>query len=162
MRHSTKLAAILVPSAMVLAALVVVLSALPFIQERLVQGKDMEPTLHEGDRILATKRKGHLRRGDIVIFQYPADRSKTFVKRLIALPGELIEIRAGKVSINGQPLQEEYVDARLNHFPYNASPKRIPVGNYYVMGDNRDNSNDSRMWGPLPEELIQSKLLFHY
>lgn len=127
-----------------------------------VQGKDMEPTLHEGDLILVTKRIEQLRRGDIVIFRYPGDPSKSFIKRVVGLPGEVIEIREGKVLVNGQYLQEDDLDSQLNRFPYKGTPTRIPEGKYYVMGDNRDNSNDSRFWGPLSKELIQSKVAFHY
>lgn len=127
-----------------------------------VQGKDMEPSLYEGDLILVTKRIEQLRRGEIVTFRYPADPSKIFIKRVVGLPGELIEIREGKVLLNGQYLQEDYLDSQLNRFPHNAIPKRIPTGKYYVMGDNRDNSNDSRAWGALPQELLQSRMVFHF
>jgi signal peptidase I len=127
-----------------------------------VQGKDMEPTLYEGDRILVTKRIEQLRRGDIVIFRYPGDPSKSFIKRVVGLSGELIEIREGKVLVNGQYLQEDYLDSQLNRFPHNAIPKLIPADKYYMMGDNRDNSNDSRAWGALPQELLQGRLIFHF
>ncbi len=122
----------------------------------------MEPTLHDGDRILVTKRIEQLRRGDIVIFRYPFEPSKSFVKRVVGLPGEVIEIKDGRVFINGNYLAENYVDAQLNRFLHNANPERIPSGKWYVMGDNRDNSNDSRAWGPLPEDLIESKMLLHF
>ncbi len=126
-----------------------------------VRGKDMEPTLHEGDRIVVTTRIEQLRRGDIVIFRYPGDSSKNFIKRVVGLPGELIEITEGKVLINGQALQEEYLDSQLNRSPYEGIPTRVAEGEYFVMGDNRDNSNDSRFWGPLSRELIQSRVVFH-
>lgn len=161
-RSHTKLIVIVTICVIIVIALVFLLSTLPSVQVLRAQGKDMEPTLHDGDRILVTKRIEQLRRGDIVIFRYPADPSKSFIKRVVGLPGELIEISDSKVLVNGQVLQENYLDAQLNRFPYKANLKRIPEGKYYVMGDNRDNSNDSRMWGPLPKELIQSKVLFHY
>jgi len=122
----------------------------------------MEPTLHEGALIIVTKRLDQLRRSDIVSFRYPADPSKIFIKRVIGLPGEVIEINDGKVLVNGQELQENYINPQLNRFRYNSIPAKIPEGKYYVMGDNRDNSNDSRFWGPLSQELIQTKLAFHY
>jgi signal peptidase I len=161
-RSYIKPIAIVTIGVIIIVTLAFLLSTLPSVQLLRVQGKDMEPTLHEGDRILVTKRIEQLRRGDIVIFLYPADPSKSFIKRVVGLPGELIEISDGKVLVNGQVLQENYLDAQLNRFPYKASPRRIPEGRYYVMGDNRDNSNDSRFWGPLPKDLIQSKVLFHY
>lgn len=148
--------------AIIIGAFAFLPTTLRSIQLLRIQGKDMEPTLHEGDRILVTKRVEQLRRGDIVIFRHPADPSKSFIKRVVGLPGELIEISDGKVLVNGQSLQENYLDSQLNTFPYKGIATRIPEGKYYVMGDNRDNSNDSRFWGPLSRELIQSKVAFHY
>jgi signal peptidase I len=161
-RFYIKLIAIVAICVMIIVALAFLPDSLRSLQLLRVQGKDMEPTLHEGDQILVTKRIEQLRRGDIVIFRYPGNPSKSFTKRVVGLPGELIEIRDGKVLVNGQDLQENYLDSQLNRFPYRAGPKRVPEGKCYVMGDNRDNSNDSRVWGPLPKELIQGKVLFHY
>lgn len=126
-----------------------------------VDGQDMEPTLHRGDRILATKERGTLQRGDIIIFRYPADPSKLFTKRIVGLPGELVEITEGKVSVNGKLLEEDYVDAKFNSYHLTKTALRIPDQSYYVLGDNRDHSNDSRMWGPLPADFIEAKVLFH-
>jgi signal peptidase I len=157
-----KLIAVVAICVIIIVALLLLPASLRSIQLLRVQGKDMEPTLHEGDRIIVTKQIEQLRRGDIVIFRYPADTSKSFIKRVVGLPGELIEITDGKVLVNGQDLQENYLDPQLNRFLYKGTPSRIPAGTYYVMGDNRDNSNDSRFWGPLSKELIQSKVVFHY
>jgi signal peptidase I len=127
-----------------------------------VEGRDMEPTLHEADRILVTSERRTLQRRDIVIFKYPADPSKVFVKRIVGLPGELLEIRAGKVSVDGKLLEEDYLDPQFNRFPIRKAALRIPNVSYYVLGDNRDNSNDSRFWGPLPRDFIDGMVLFHY
>jgi signal peptidase I len=112
------------------------------------------------------------RRGDIVVFKYPDEPERDFIKRVIGLPGETLELRAKKVYINGQPLDEPYV-----HFLEPASesqevtsfdvrerygPVRVPENQFFVMGDNRDNSQDSRYWGFLPRHYIKGKALMIY
>src|ERR1041385_6048025 len=91
----------------VLALLTIKLSALQILK---VEGRDMEPTLHRDDRILVTRERRTLQRGNIVIFKYPADPSKRFIKRIVVLPGELVEITEGRVSVDGKLLDEDYVD----------------------------------------------------
>jgi len=149
------LAAILI----VLALLTIKLSTLQILK---VEGRDMEPTLHRDDRILVTRERRTLQRRDIVIFKYPADPSKRFIKRIVGLPGELVEITEGRVSVDGKLLDEEYVDPQFNRSPLSKAALRIPNQSYYVLGDNRDNSNDSRLWGPLPADFIDGMVLFHY
>src|SRR5262249_4128478 len=108
---------------------------------------------------LDAKTRTQLVRGDIVIFKYPADLTKRMVKRVIGLPGDQIEIKRGEVWINGVKLDEPYVSAQLNLSQRVFSPLTIPAHAYFVLGDNRDNSNDSRIWGTVPEELIDAKVL---
>lgn len=98
-------------------------------------------------------------RGDVIIFEYPRDPSRDFIKRVIGLPGETVEIRAGRVYINGQLLPEPFGP---NPGSYNASPIVVPEDQVYVMGDNRNNSSDSHMWGPLPESYIIGKAWLSY
>jgi signal peptidase I len=113
-----------------------------------------------------------IRRGDIVVFKYPDEPERDFIKRVIGLPGETLELRNKKVYINGQPLEEGYVhflepisegqevtsfDVRERY-----GPVRVPEGQYFVMGDNRDNSQDSRYWGFLPAHYIKGKALMIY
>ena len=113
-----------------------------------------------------------IRRRDIVVFKYPNEPQRDFIKRVIGLPGETLELRNKKVYINGEPLEEPYV-----HFLEPASdsqevtsfdvrerygPVRVPEGQYFVMGDNRDNSQDSRYWGFLPRGYIKGKALMIY
>jgi signal peptidase I len=113
-----------------------------------------------------------IRRQDIVVFKYPDEPERDFIKRVIGLPGETVELRNKKVYINGQPLDEPYV-----HFLEPAShsqeitsfdvrerygPVRVPEGQYFVMGDNRDNSQDSRYWGFLPRSYIKGRALMIY
>jgi len=114
----------------------------------------------------------NIKRGDIVVFKYPDEPERDFIKRVIGLPGETLELRNKKVYINGQPLEEPYV-----HFLEPAStsqevtsfdvrerygPVHVPDGQYFVMGDNRDNSQDSRYWGFLPQHYIKGKALMIY
>jgi signal peptidase I len=113
-----------------------------------------------------------IRRGDIVVFKYPDEPERDFIKRVIGLPGETVELRNKKVYVNGQPLDEPYV-----HFlepAHNAQevtsfdvrerygPVTVPAAQYFVMGDNRDNSQDSRYWGFLPRGYIKGKALMIY
>jgi len=114
-----------------------------------------------------------IRRGDIVVFKYPDEPDRDFIKRVIGLPGETIELRNKKVHVNGQPLDEPYV-----HFltpPSNDyqevtsydvrerfGPVTVPSDQYFVMGDNRDNSQDSRYWGFLPRHHVKGKALLMY
>jgi signal peptidase I len=118
---------------------------------------------------------GTIKRRDIIVFKYPEEPDRDFIKRVIGLPGETVEVREKKVYINGTPLDEPYV-----HFlaPPSASsefhevtsfnvreqygPVTVPPNHYFVMGDNRDNSQDSRYWGFLPRELIKGKSLVIY
>lgn len=100
-----------------------------------------------------------LKRGDVIAFRYPPDPSQSFLKRVIALPGETVEIREGVVFINGGRLDEPYVDPKLNSSRSSYQPLTVKEHHYYVMGDNRDASNDSRIWGLLPEENIYARVV---
>lgn len=134
------------------------------IQAFFIPSASMEPQLQIRDRVLVNKlsyRLHAVNRGDIIVFERPAcdggDRTiKDLIKRVIALPGETVEGRDGKVLINGQPLNEPYIVAgeRTSNFP----PERVPAGHVWVMGDNRDNSKDSRVLcggpTPIPQSLI--------
>jgi signal peptidase I len=151
----------------------------------------MEENLLVGDHLLVNKfvygpaasRLEHallpldtVHRGDVVVFKFPEDPGRDFIKRVIGLPGETLEVRAKQVYINGQPLTEPYT-----HFlePAGAfgggagemtsadvrerfGPVRIPADQYFVMGDNRDNSQDSRYWGFLPRDYVKGRALVIY
>jgi signal peptidase I len=128
------------------------------------------PTLSPIDRALLPVRD--IRRGDIVVFKYPEEPQRDFIKRVIGLPGDTLELRSRKVYINGQPLDEPYVhfltaasDASevtskdvLEHY----GPVKVPADQYFMMGDNRDNSQDSRYWGYLPRDYVKGKALMIY
>ena len=99
------------------------------------------------------------RRGDVIVFRYPKDPSRDFVKRVIGLPGETVEIHRGTVRIDGEVLEEPYLEERDLS---NLGPTLVPPDNYFVMGDNRDGSSDSRHWGPVPLENVVGKVLVRY
>ncbi len=135
------------------------------IQPVRVEGTSMLPRLHDGERIFVNKfvyKFEPIRRGDIVVFWYPNDPSKSFIKRVVGLPGETIAIRRGIVYINGEPLPEPYLDRSLHTREENMAPVYIREHYYFVMGDNRDSSNDSRQWGLVPEKYIYGKAVFRY
>lgn len=117
----------------------------------------MMPAFNNGDKILVDKNVNGLKRGDVVAFLYPKDRTKSYIKRIIGLPGETVEVRDGKTYINGQILDEPYINEINNQAKPNFPPRRVPEYQYFVMGDNRDNSSDSRYWGTLDEKLITGK-----
>ncbi len=98
-------------------------------------------------------------RGEIIVFRYPADPSKDFVKRVVGLPGETVEVRSGTVYINGEALQEPYLQRPDSS---NAKLLTLREKGYYVIGDNRRNSNDSRVWGVVPEENIVGRVWLVY
>jgi signal peptidase I len=129
-----------------------------------VEGTSMAPLLSDQERIFINKfvyRFEPIDRGDVVVFWYPLDRSKSFIKRVVALPGETLEIRFGHVYINGQEMPEPFVPANyLDGSIY--GPVQIPAGNYFVMGDHRDSSNDSRVFGPVGRPYIYGKAVFAY
>jgi signal peptidase I len=129
-----------------------------------VEGTSMNPLLSDQERIFINKfiyRFEPIERGDVVVFWYPLDRSKSFIKRVVGLPGETVEIRAGNVYVNGRELADQYVPSGyLDGSNYPA--RRIPQGEYFVMGDHRDSSNDSRVFGSVPRSYIYGKAVFAY
>ena len=129
-----------------------------------VEGTSMNPLLSDQERIFINKfiyRFEPIGRGDVVVFWYPLDRSKSFIKRVVGLPGETVEIRAGNVYVNGRELPDQYVPSGyLDGSNYPA--RRIPQGEYFVMGDHRDSSNDSRVFGSVPRSYIYGKAVFAY
>jgi signal peptidase I len=152
----------------VAVALVVALVLRAFvIQTFYIPSGSMEPTLQVGDRIVVDKLSYHLHgvgRGDIVVFQRPPNEDcggpvvNDLVKRVIGLPGERISSRGNTVLINGKPLAEPWLPkgTMLGH---PITPMVVPPGNYYVLGDNRNASCDSRYWGPVPRSLIVGKVV---
>ena len=127
------------------------------------QGTSMEPNLRDGDRLMLNKMVGELARGDIVAFRYPQDTTKSFIKRIIALPGETISIDpSGVVAINDGELAEPYVNPEWDRSPRRVAKTTLAAGQYFVMGDARDVSNDSRSFGPVERKLIYGKVMWRY
>lgn len=114
---------------------------------------------HDGGTALVPSRD--VERGDVVVFKFPEEPERDFIKRVVGLPGETLQIGRRQVVVDGNPLPEDYT-----RFVHGGQPAmreyRVPLGHYFVMGDNRDNSHDSRYWGSLPAENIKGKGLFIY
>ncbi len=151
-----------------------------------VEGSSMEPGLHDGEYLLVNKAvyfKINLktlsnyipfvhpgdspqrfmfrapRRGDVIVFRFPQDPSRDFIKRVIALPRDTVEIVGGTVFVNGVRLNEPYI---TNAARYDLARESVPNGSYFVLGDNRNNSFDSHIWGFLPEENIIGQAMVSY
>jgi signal peptidase I len=129
-----------------------------------VEGTSMAPLLSDQERIFINKfvyRFEAIHRGDVVVFWYPLDRSKSFIKRVIALPGETVTIRQGVVTVNGTVVPEPYVPPQYEDVS-DYGPQRVPADSYFVMGDHRISSNDSRVFGPVPSQFIYGRAVFAY
>jgi len=129
-----------------------------------VQGTSMLPILEDGERIIVNKfvyRFHPIGRGDVVVFWFPRDPSVSFIKRVIGLPGDIVEIRAGKVYVNHAALEEGYVDPRFRD-DQSYPPVEVRKGYYYVLGDHRNSSNDSRSWGEVPEKYIYGRAIYRF
>ncbi len=148
-----------------LALAVAILIGVFVIQPVKVEGTSMLPRLHDGERIFINRFIYNFRkieRGDIVVFYYPKDPGKNFIKRVIGLPGDEITISNGKLRINGQLVPENYLS---RDYTANISAPHtwvVEPHHYFVMGDNRDASNDSRSWGFVPEMYIYGKAVYRY
>jgi signal peptidase I len=147
----------------VLIALVVILF---LYQPVKVEGTSMMPALVDQERIFINKfayRFGisDIRRGDTVVFYFPGDTSKSYIKRVIGIPGDTIEIRRGAVILNGTELEEPYVP-EVFHDRLSLDRIVVPPDEYFVMGDHRSASNDSRSWGTVPRRYIYGRAVWVY
>ena len=140
----------------VLALAIFMIAYLFLFQPHQVKGHSMDPNFSDGEYLLTDKlsyRFGEPKRGDVVVFEAPVNRREDYIKRILALPGENVMVKDGKVLINGRPLDEEYIPEtfRTNPGVYLADGSTITLrpDEYIVMGDNRDHSSDSRSWGPV-------------
>ena len=129
-----------------------------------VEGTSMMPRLENHERIFINKfvyRFEPIKRGDIVVFWYPLDPSKSYIKRVVGLPGEWVSIRDGRVYVDDLPVKEPYVPPEyLDHQSY--PPSYVEPDHYYVLGDHRESSNDSRVWGTVDRKYIYGKAVFVY
>jgi signal peptidase I len=142
-----------------IVVLVLVVAMRAYVVEAyVIQGASMEPTFHESERLLVSKfapRFDELKRGDIVIFEHPDTPGKRVIKRVVGLPGETIRIESGRVYVNEVLLDEPYLQGYFDN-DYRAA-ERIEPGRYFVLGDNRARSNDSRSMGTIPVDSIVGK-----
>jgi signal peptidase I len=129
-----------------------------------VEGGSMEPGLEDQERIFINKlayRLEPIERGDVIVFRYPRDTRKNFIKRVIALPGDRIRVTDGRVYLNGQEISEPYVPEE--YLDSRSYPEiRVPADSYFVLGDHRSMSNDSRDFGPVLRGYIYGKAVFGY
>jgi signal peptidase I len=129
-----------------------------------VQGTSMLPLLEDGERIIVNKfvyRFQPIDRGDAVVFWYPKDPSVSFIKRVVGVPGDVVELRSGLLYVNSRRVQEQYLRPQFNDGESH-SPVEVSKGYYYVLGDHRNSSNDSRNWGEVPEKYIYGKAFFRF
>ncbi|MGE5489157.1 MAG: signal peptidase I [bacterium] len=131
-----------------------------------VEGTSMMPALSDQDRFFVNKfvyRFGlaDIARGDLIVFWFPGDQSKSYVKRVIGVPGDVVEIDRGVVVVNGRRLRESYVPERYRD-TLSMAARSVDPDHYFVLGDHRNSSNDSRAWGLVPRECIYGKAVFVY
>ncbi len=131
-----------------------------------VGSESMVPTLKVWDRVLINKLAydvvGGPERGDIVLFESPAGGEEPLIKRVVGLPGDTIEVRHDRLFVNGEPQREPYVNDRYRKRQGPYGPRTVPKGHVFVMGDNRGNSQDSRVFGPVPEENLIGEALVRF
>lgn len=127
-----------------------------------IEGKAMLPSFKDGDRILVEKNVSEIKRGEVVAFLYPKDTTRLFIERVVGLPNETVSILNGRVFINDKELDEPYLDQTYNQAKSSFPPIKVPDRNYFVLGDNRDNSSDSRYWGTVQAELIVGRYYWTY
>ncbi len=129
-----------------------------------VEGTSMLPRLEDRDRLFINKFVYHvsaIERGDVVVFHYPRDPSKSYIKRVVALPGDHIAIDHGQVYLNGKPLRENYVPLMYRD-ERSMADLVVPADTYFMMGDHRSISSDSREFGPVDRSLVYGKAVFVY
>ncbi len=129
-----------------------------------VEGNSMMPELADQERIFINKfiyQFEDIHRGDVVVFWYPLDPAKSYIKRVIGLPGETVQLVNGEVFVNGGRLIEPYVPPEFRD-RQSLGPVRVPSGEFFVLGDHRTSSNDSRVWGTVERRLIYGKAVFVY
>lgn len=140
---------------LVLLAVVIFLLLQVLVPRFEIVGSSMKPSLHDGQRLLINKAVYFFREpeaGEVVVFQAPNNRQADYIKRIIALPGDVVEVKEGVVYVNGSPLDEPYIKDEPG---YTLDPEKVPENNYFVLGDNRNNSSDSRSgWTVKREDII--------
>ncbi len=152
-----------IAESLVIAVVLALLIRAFIFQPFYIPSGSMEPTLQIQDHIIVNKfvyRFHEPERGDIVVFRYPLNPKKDFVKRLVGKPGERVEIRNSRIYVDGREIPEKYLPPGLRYQDF--GPVLVPENSYLMLGDNRNNSEDSRVWGPLPRENIIGKAMLVY
>ncbi len=149
-----------------LSVLIAIILIVFIYQPVKVEGTSMMPALTDQERIFINKFTyrfgiGAIERGDMVVFFFPADRSKSYIKRVVGLPGDTVEIDRGALVVNGKRLVEDYVPEEYRD-RQSYPPLKVPPDEYFVLGDHRSSSNDSRAWGTVPRKFIYGKAVFVY
>lgn len=132
------------------------------MQNYRIDGISMEPNFQNGQFLIINKlsyQLGEPKRGDVIVFHYPRDPSRDFIKRVIGVPGQTVEVRSGQVIIDGKPIDEPYGPAPGS---YDAPPTLVPPNQLFVLGDNRNNSSDSHSWGLLPMDKVIGRAIVSY
>jgi signal peptidase I len=164
--RSNTLAAISWLRDLFLSVVIAIIVILFLYQPVRVEGTSMQPTLENEERIFINKfvyRFGlaDIGRSDMIVFWFPRDPSKSYIKRVIGVPGDTVEVRDGTVYVNSRPLAESYV-AEENRDHVSKELQRLKSDEYFVLGDRRNSSNDSRAWGTVPRSYIYGKAVFAY
>jgi signal peptidase I len=151
---------------LLLSVVIAIIVILFLYQPVKVEGTSMMPALTDQERIFINKfvyrfHFGDIERGDMVVFWYPNDPTKSYIKRVIGIPGDRIEIDRGTVIINGKALVENYVPDEYRDGA-SLALNTVPQDEYFVLGDHRSSSNDSRSWGMVPRHFIYGKAVFVY
>ena len=153
----------------VFSVLIAIVMVVFIYQPVKVEGTSMMPTLTNEERIFINKFTyrfglGSIERGDTVVFWYPQDTTKSYIKRVIGVPGDRIRVEEGQVFVNGQALAEDYIPNEYRDYSSwrDGQEQVVPEGRYFVLGDHRNQSSDSRMWGYVPRENIYGKAVFVY
>ena len=149
---------------LMLSVLIAVLVILFLYRPVKVEGTSMMPSLYDQERLFINQFSykfglGDIKRGDTVVFWYPEDTTKSYIKRVIGLPGDTVAVQDGYVIVNGKRLVENYIPPEYrDDRPY--PPTVVPPNEYFVLGDHRISSNDSRAWGFVPRNYIYGKAVF--
>jgi signal peptidase I len=145
-----------------LALSIFLFAAINFMSARIrVDGSSMEPTLQSGEFVIVNKlayRIGSPQTGDVIVFHYPRNPTDEYIKRVIGLPGDTVQVKDGQVYVNGVALQEDYISAP----PAYENTWEVPADSLFVLGDNRNNSSDSHSWGPVPLDRVVGKAILVY
>ncbi len=148
---------------LMLSVLIAMLIILFLYRPVRVEGTSMMPSLYDQERLFINqfsyKFGGSIHRGDTVVFWYPHDTTKSYIKRVIGVPGDIVAIQNGTVVLNGEPLKEAYIPPEYRD-QMSVLPQEVPQNEYFVLGDHRSSSNDSRMWGFVPRNYIYGKAVF--